>query len=127
MAALAWGFGALAIILAAVGIYGLFSYDVTRRTGEFGIRMAVGAQRGNVIALVMREVALVCGVGLAAGSALALGVSKLVEGLVFQMKPGDPLIEGAAAVILVVVAIGAAWIPARRAARMDPMAALRTE
>jgi len=75
----------------------------------------------------MREVALVCVVGLAVGSAAALAVAKLVEGLVFQMKPGDPLIEGAAAVVLVVVALGAAWIPARRAARMDPMAALRNE
>jgi len=127
MAVLAWGFGALAITLAAVGIYGLLSYDVTRRTGEIGIRMAVGAQKGDVIALVMREVVLVCGVGLAAGSAAALAVARLVEGLVFQMKPGDPSIEGAAAVILVAVAIAAAWIPARRAARMDPMAALRNE
>jgi predicted permease len=127
MAVLAWGFGLLAIMLAAVGMYGLLSYDVTRRTGEIGIRMAVGAQRGDVVALIMREVALICGVGLAIGSAAALAVAKLVEGLVFQMKSGDPLIEGAAAVILVVVAVGAAWIPARRAARMDPMAALRSE
>jgi predicted permease len=127
MAVLAWGFGVLAITLAAVGIYGVLSYDVTRRTGEIGIRMAVGAQKGDVVGLVMREVALVCGVGLAVGSAAALAVAKLVEGLVFQMKPGDPLIEGAAAVVLVVVALGAAWIPARRAARMDPMAALRNE
>jgi ABC-type antimicrobial peptide transport system permease subunit len=110
-----------------VGVYGLLSYEVTRRTGEIGIRMAVGAQKGDVITLVMKEVALICGLGLAAGSTLALAMAKLVEGFVFQMKSGDPRIEGAAAAVLVVVAIGAAWIPARRAARMDPMAALRNE
>lgn len=127
MATLAWGFGVLAITLAAVGIFGLLSYDVTRRTGEIGIRMAVGAQKSDVVGLVMREVALVCGMGLAIGSAASLAMARLVESLVFQMKPADPLIEAAAAVILVTVALGAAWIPARRAARMDPMAALRNE
>ncbi|HEV3199591.1 MAG TPA: ABC transporter permease [Bryobacteraceae bacterium] len=127
MAVLAWGFGVLAIVLAAVGVYGLLSYEVTRRTGEIGIRMAVGAQKGDVMALVMREVALICGMGLAAGSAAALAMARLVEGLVFQMRSGNPLIEGVAALVLAAVAIGAAWIPARRAARMDPMAALRSE
>jgi predicted permease len=127
IAALAWGFGVLAITLAAVGIYGLLSYDVTRRTAEIGIRMAVGARKSDVIRLVMREVALVCGVGLAAGCAAALGMSRLVAGMVFQMKPGDPLVEAAAAAVLAAVALGAAWIPARRAARMDPMDALRNE
>jgi predicted permease len=127
MAMLAWGFGVLAIVLAAVGIYGLLSYEVTRRTGEIGIRMAVGAQKGDVIALIMREVALVCSLGLAAGSAAALAMARLVEGLVFQMKSGDPRVEAVAATVLVAVAIGAAWIPARRAARMDPMSALRNE
>jgi predicted permease len=125
--ALAWGFGVLAIVLAAVGIYGLLSYDVTRRTSEFGIRMAVGARKGDIVTLVMREVAWVCGIGLAAGWAAALAMSKLVEGLVFQASPGDPLVEAAAAAVLIAVASGAAWIPARRAARMDPMAALRNE
>jgi ABC-type antimicrobial peptide transport system permease subunit len=89
--------------------------------------MAVGAQKGDVVRLVMREVALVCGVGLAVGSAAALIMARLVEGLVFQMKAANPLIQVAAAIVLVAVASGAAWIPARRAARMDPMAALRNE
>jgi predicted permease len=127
LAALAWGFGVLAILLAAVGIYGLLSYDVTRRTAEIGIRMAVGAHRGDVMRLVLKEVALVCGAGLVAGSAAALALSRLVEKMVFQMKAADPLIEGAAAVILLAVAMCAASIPARRAARMDPMSALRNE
>ncbi|MCL4401296.1 MAG: ABC transporter permease [Acidobacteria bacterium] len=127
MAMLAWGFGVLAMILAAVGIYGLLSFDVTRRTGEIGIRMALGAKKSDVIALVMKDVALICGVGVVAGSVAALMMSKVVESLVFQIKAGDPRIELAAAVILIAVAAGAAWIPARRAARMDPMAALRNE
>jgi predicted permease len=127
ISALAWGFGALALVLAAVGVYGLLSYDVTRRTGEIGIRMAIGAEKGDVIALVMREVALVCGVGLAIGSGTALALARLVEGMVFQMKPGNPAVEGAAAVVLLAVAAAAAWMPARRAARLDPMVALRTE
>lgn len=127
IALLAWGFGVLAIVLAAVGIYGLLSYEVTRRTGEIGIRMAVGARQADVVRLIMREVALTCGFGLAAGSAAALSMARLVEGLVFQMKPGNPLMEVAAAVVMATVAIGAAWIPSRRAARMDPMTALRNE
>ncbi len=127
IAALAWGFGGLAIILAAVGIYGLLSCDVTRRTGEIGIRMAIGARKSDIVALVMQEVILVCGLGLTIGSAMALVMSGLVEGLVFQMKSGDPRIEVAAAAVLVVVAVIAAWIPARRAARVDPMRALRCE
>jgi predicted permease len=127
MAALAWGFGVLAIVLAAVGVYGLLSYDVTRRTAEIGIRMAVGAQKADVIALIMKEVALIGSLGFAAGSGAALAMAGLVEGLVFQMKSANPLIDVVAALVLAAVAIGAAWIPARRAARMDPMSALRNE
>ncbi len=127
MAVLAWGFGVLAVVLAVVGIYGLLSYDITRRTPEIGIRMAVGAQKGDVVRLVMREVAWICGAGIAAGSVAALIMARLVESLVFQTKAANPLIHAAAALVLVAVASGAAWLPARRAARMDPMAALRNE
>ena len=105
MAALAWGFGVLAIVLASVGIYGLLSYDVTRRTAEIGIRMAVGAEKRDVVWLVMREAALVCGAGIATGSAVALTMARLVESLVFQMKAANPLLQVAAAIVLVAVAV----------------------
>ena len=127
LAALAWGFGALALLLAAVGIYGLLAYDVARRTSEIGIRMAIGARRGDILALVLRQVALVCCIGLALGTAAALGMAHLVRGMVFGLESGDPRVEASAALVLLAVALCAAAIPARRAARMDPMKALRHE
>jgi len=127
MAALAWGFGVLAIVLAAVGIYGLLSYDVTRRTGEIGIRMALGAFQSDIIWLVLREVALLCAAGLTIGGVAALALARLVEGMVFGLKAGDPRVEAGAAVVLAAVAVVAAWFPARRAARLDPTVALRNE
>ncbi len=125
LAMLAWGFGALALVLAAAGIYGLLAYDVTRRTGEIGIRMAVGARPGDILALVMRQVAVVCALGIAAGAGAALAMAHLVEGLVFGLRSGDPRMEAGAAGVLLAVAFCAAAIPARRAARLDPIAALR--
>ena len=125
LATLAWGFGALALILATAGIYGLLAYDVTRRTSEIGIRMAIGARQSDILSLVLRQVGLVCGLGLAAGAAVALGMADLVQGLVFGLKSGDPRLEVSAAGVLLVAALCAAAIPARRAARMDPMVALR--
>jgi ABC-type antimicrobial peptide transport system permease subunit len=127
IATLAWGFGVLAITLAAVGIYGLLSYDVTRRTAEIGIRIALGARTSDVLRLVMKDVARVSAIGLTAGAMAALAVSKMLQGLLFQIEPLDPRMELAAALILAAVAIAAAWIPARRAVRMEPMAALRNE
>jgi predicted permease len=127
LAILSWGFGVLALTLAAVGIYGLLSFDVTRRTGEIGIRMAVGARRSDIMTLVLREVAIVSGIGLVVGILAAMQLSRLVESLVWGFKPGDPRVAAAAAAVLVIVALGAALIPARRASRMDPMNALRCE
>jgi predicted permease len=124
---LAWGFGVLALVLAAVGLYGLLSFEVTRRTGEIGIRMAVGAQKGDIMRLVLREVALVAGIGFLVGAAGAAALARTVEGLVFGIQAGDPRVELAAAAILAVVVVSAAWLPARRAALTDPMSALRTE
>jgi len=124
---LAWGFGVLAIVLAAVGLYGLLSYEVTHRTGEIGIRMAVGAQKRDITSLVLREVALVAGIGFVVGAAASVALARMAEGLVFGVQAGDPRVELAAAAVLAVVVISAAWLPARRAALMDPMAALRNE
>jgi len=124
---LAWGFGVLALVLAAVGLYGLLSFEVTRRTGEIGIRMAVGAGKGDILTLVLREVALVAGIGFIAGAAGAAALARTVEGLVFGIKAGDPRVELAAAAILSVVLLSSSWLPARRAALTDPMSALRTE
>ena len=124
---LAWGFGALALILAAVGLYGLLSYEVTRRTGEIGIRMAIGAGKRDILSLVLREVALVAGIGFVLGATGAAALARTVEGLVFGIQAGDPRVELAAAAILAVVVMSAAWLPARRAALTDPMSALRNE
>jgi ABC-type antimicrobial peptide transport system permease subunit len=124
---LAWGFGVLALVLAAVGLYGLLSYEVTRRTGEIGIRMAVGAGKGDILTLVLREVALVAGIGFVMGAAGSAALARMAEGLVFGIKAGDLRIELAAAAILAVVVLSSAWLPARRAALTDPMSALRNE
>jgi predicted permease len=127
IAALAGAFGVLALTLAAVGVYGMLAYGVARRTAEIGIRMAVGATRGDVVAMVLREAALVGAAGIAVGLGAAVGLGRLVEGLVFELRPGDPRVLGGAAVLLALVALAAALGPARRASRMDPMRALRTE
>ncbi len=127
MARLGWAFGILALILASAGIYGLLSYDVTRRTGEIGIRTALGAFRTDIMKLVMAEVLVITSFGLALGGVAAMLLTKLVRSLVFGIGVNDPRVELAAAAILVVVALVAAVIPARRAVRIDPMNALRAE
>jgi len=127
VAMLASAFGVLAVILAAVGIYGLLAYDVTRRTSEIGVRMALGATRRQVMKLIFREVVLVVTTGLVTGLAAALGLGQLVAGLVFGLTPGHPAVLASGAFLLALVAAGAAWFPALRAARLDPMVALRHE
>jgi predicted permease len=127
LAFLASSFGALALAIAAVGIYGLLSYEVAKRTNEVGIRMALGATRSKILAMVLREVLLICAVGVAIGTAAALACSKLVEGMVFGIEPRSPLVLSAAAAVLLLVALAAALIPARRAASINPMLALRHE
>ena len=101
------------------------SYNVARRTGEIGIRMALGAQRGRVLWMVLREVVLLAAVGLAISVPAALAASKLVESFLFGMKPNDPLALMGSVVTLVSAAILAGYLPARNASRIDPMIALR--
>jgi predicted permease len=121
------GFAILALLIACVGLYGTVSYNVARRTGEIGIRMALGAQRGRVVWMVLREVCLLAVLGLAISLPITLATSKLVESFLFRMKPNDPLALTLAVTILLSAAILAGYVPARKASRIDPMIALRHE
>jgi ABC-type antimicrobial peptide transport system permease subunit len=126
-AKLCTGFALLALVIACVGLYGTVSYNVARRTGEIGIRMALGAGRGGVVRMILRQVVVLAAVGLAIGVPVAFATSKLVESFLFSMKPNDPRTMTTAVVILLAAAIVAGYAPARRASRIDPMAALRHE
>jgi predicted permease len=120
-------FGALALILACVGLYGVTAYGVARRTNEIGIRMALGADRRNVLGLVLRAAIFQLGLGLAIGIPAALAGGNLLASQLYGIKSYDPVIFGVAAVVLAGCAIVAAYIPARRATRVDPLVALRYE
>jgi macrolide transport system ATP-binding/permease protein len=121
------GFGILALVIACIGLYGVMSYTVARRSGEIGIRMALGARRGNVIWMVLRQVFAMTAAGLAIGVPTVLCTAKFVESFLFEMKPNDPRALTLAAVILLGAALLAGYLPARRASRIDPMTALRNE
>jgi predicted permease len=127
LARLTTAFGAVALALACVGLYGVLAYGVERRTREIGIRMAVGASPAGVRAWVLREGLLLAGVGLLAGIPLTLWAACAVESFLYGLKPADPLTAGGAALVLLLVAAIASWLPARRAARVAPMKALRHE
>jgi macrolide transport system ATP-binding/permease protein len=127
LAELCTAFALLALVIACVGLYGTISYNVARRTGEIGIRMALGARRGKVIEMILRQVFVLTALGLAIGVPVAFGTSKLVASFLYGMKPNDPLALTAAAAILLAAAIIAGYAPARRASRIDPMVALRHE
>jgi predicted permease len=120
-------FGALAILLAGIGLYGTMSYSVSRRTQEIGVRMALGARREQVLRMVLSEALVTVGLGAVAGVAAALAIVRAIAGLVFGIQPRDPLTAGAAVAVLAGASISAALIPALRAARTDPMNALRNE
>jgi predicted permease len=126
-AAMFSAFGALAVILAALGVYAVVSFSVSQRIHEIGVRMALGAQRWNVVRLVTRQGVTLAGVGAALGI-FAAGVSaRIVAPLLFQVSPRDPLVFGAAATTLMLVAVAATLFPARRAAGVSPIVALRSE
>ena len=120
-------FGVLALVLACIGIYGITAYSVAQRTNEIGIRMALGAEPERVLRMVLGEASWMTAVGVAVGVAAALALSRIIVSLLYGMKAWDPATFAGSAGILMVVALGASWIPARRAASVDPMRALRHE
>ena len=120
-------FGVLALVLAAVGLYGVTAYSVARRTGEIGIRMALGASRGGVLAMILRAALTQAAVGLALGIPLALGAARLLQSTLYQTSAFQPLVLVSVVALLLVAATAAALIPARRAASVEPVTALRTE
>ncbi len=127
MATLCGFFGVLAVLLSAIGLYGVISYTVAQRTNEIGVRMALGAQRSGVIGLILGEVAVLIAIGVVVGAGLTLAGTKAASSLLFGLKPRDPLTLVLAIVILAAIGFGASFIPARRATRVDPMVALRYE
>ena len=127
LATLSGFFGGLALLLSMVGLYGVLSYFVTQRQVEFGIRMALGAERGSILRLVMRDVIVVMAVGVATGLAAALASVKMLERMLFGLEPRDAMTMATAACLLSGMALLAGYLPARRATRADPMIALRSE
>jgi len=120
-------FAGLALALAAVGTYGVLSYLVTERQREIGIRMALGADRSNVLSMVLKQGLATTVIGLLIGVGGALALTRLASSLLFEVKPTDPLTFGAVAGVITLVALVACVVPARRATRVDPMVALREE
>jgi ABC-type antimicrobial peptide transport system permease subunit len=120
-------FGAVALALSMLGLYGVMAYTVARRNNEIGVRIALGADRGRVLRMVLGDVGRVVAFGLVLGVAGALASGKLVKAFLFGLQPGEPAVFAAAALLLAVVALGAGLVPALRASRVDPVAALRED
>jgi predicted permease len=120
-------FGSLALLLAAIGLYSVIAYNVAQRTHEMGVRVALGAQMADVVRLVVRDGVKLAVVGLVIGAAAALGAAHWIRPLLFQVSPTDPAVFVFVTIVLLAVSVAASWIPARRAARVDPQVALRTE
>jgi ABC-type antimicrobial peptide transport system permease subunit len=127
MAMLLGFFGALALILSSIGLYGTMSYAVSRRTRELGIRLALGAQYKDVLWMVLREALQQVAIGVAIGIPVALAATRMIASMLFGVKTTDPLTISVAVLVMVTVALVAGYIPARRATKVDPMVALRCE
>jgi putative ABC transport system permease protein len=127
LATLASGFGFLALVLVSVGLYGLLAYSVARRIKEIGIRMALGAERTRVIVLVLGSAARLVLIGIILGVPVALGASQWVESMLFGVKPTDVATTAESVALLVITTHVAAYVPAWRASRVNPLAALRHE
>ena len=123
----AGGLGFVALLLALLGIYGVTAFSVAQRTREIGVRVALGAQRTHVLALVVRQGLVLAGIGITVGSLAAFGATRLIGNLLYGVPPTDPVAFGTAAAVLAFAALAASWVPARRAARVDPIIALRSE
>ena len=120
-------FGALALVIAATGIYGVIAFNVSQRTREIGVRMALGARRSEVIGLFVRQGAAVLFAGIAAGLVGAWMLARTVHTFLFEVQPRDLGVFATVAAVLALVGLAASWIPARRAAGIDPLTALRSE
>jgi predicted permease len=127
LASLVSAFGTLALALAVVGLYGVMSYGVTQRTREIGVRMALGASRANILALVVGQSMRLILVGILAGASVALALTRLMDSILYGLAPADPATYAGVSLLLALVALAAAYIPAHRAAGVDPMAALRQQ
>jgi putative ABC transport system permease protein len=119
--------GGVALILGLVGVYGVIAYGVSRRTHELGMRMALGASRERMLGMVLRQGAVLAGAGVAVGLALAWGTTRFMTAVLYGVSPVDPTTYASVAGVLLVIALLASWLPARRAAGVDPVEALREE